>query len=113
MGYYQKILNILEAVDGVTSALSGEKYSTLSWCLSLLIGLRDIAKWNEQDSVILTGIKKRLTDQLNGRFHLDKLIINSSMILSTALDPRFRKLAFLTSEQRDEVYNILVDQTWG
>ena len=32
------------------------------------------------------------------------------MILSIALDPRFRKLAFLKCEQRDEVYNILVDQ---
>ena len=100
--------NILEAVDGVTTTLSGEKYYTLSWCLPLLMGLRHSAKWDEQDSVIITGIKKKLKDQLNWRFNLDKLKINSSMILSTALDPRFRKLSFLTCEQRDEVCNILV-----
>ena len=99
--------NILEAVDGTTT-LSGEKYYTLSWCLPISMGLRDSAKWDEQDSVILTGIKKKLTDQLNWRFNLDKLKLNSSMILSTALDPRFRKLSFLTCEQRDEVCNILV-----
>lgn len=109
-GIAKNILNILEAVDGVTIILSDEKYSTLSWCLPILIGLRDIAKCDEHDSVILTGIKKKLTHQLNERFQLDELKVNSCAILSTALDPRFRKLAFLTSQQWDELHEILVDK---
>jgi len=68
----KSVLNLLEAVDGVTTALSGEKYSTLSWCLPLLFGLRDAAKCDENDCMILVGIKK-LTNQLNERFHLDEL----------------------------------------
>ncbi len=33
----KSVLNLLEAVDGVTTVLSGEKYSTLSWCLPLFV----------------------------------------------------------------------------
>ena len=49
-GIAKSILNILEAVDEITTILSGEKYSTLSWCLPLLIDLRDIAKYQKHDS---------------------------------------------------------------
>jgi len=80
------VLNLLEAVDGVTTALSGEKYSTLSWCLPLLFGLRDAAKCDENDCMILVGIKK-LTNQLNERFHLDELEMDSPPVLAAALDP--------------------------
>ena len=42
------VLNLLEAIDQVTATLSGEKYSTLSWCLPLLFGLREAAKPDEK-----------------------------------------------------------------
>jgi len=47
----KSILSLLEAVDQVTTTLSGEKYSTLSWCLPLLFGLCEEAKPNENDNV--------------------------------------------------------------
>ena len=37
----KSILSLLEGVDQVTTTLSGERYSTLSWCLPLLFGLHD------------------------------------------------------------------------
>ena len=36
----KSILSLLEAVDQITTILSGERYSTLFWCLPLLFGLR-------------------------------------------------------------------------
>ena len=36
--------------------------------------------------------------------------MNSCTIISASLDPRFRKLTFLTSEQCDELRDILVDK---
>lgn len=86
------LLNLLEAVDQVTVTLSGEKYSTLSWCLPLLFGLCDAAKEEEGDSVMLCGIKRRLTNQQNECFKLKTFDINSPLVLATALDSRIRKL---------------------
>ena len=106
----KSVLNLLEAVDGVTTALSGEKYSTLSWCLPLLFGLRDAAKCDENDCMILVGIKKKLTNQLNECFHLDELEMDSPPVLAAALDPRFRKLSFLSNAERSEVHEILVEK---
>ena len=105
----KSVLSLLEAVDGVTTALSGEKYSTLSWCLPLLFGLRDAAKCDENDCMILVGIKK-LTNQLNERFHLDELEMDSPPVLAAALDPRFRKLSLLSNSEHSEVHEILVEK---
>jgi len=42
--FVKSILSLLEAVDQVTTTLSGERYSTLSWCLPLLFDLHEEAK---------------------------------------------------------------------
>lgn len=73
----KSVLNLLEAVDGVTTALSGEKHSTLSWCLPLLYGLHDAARRNGNGYMTLVGIKKKLSDHLNGCFCLDELEMDS------------------------------------
>lgn len=107
----KSILNLLEAVDGVTTTLSGEKYSTLPWCVPLLFGLHDAAKCEGQDCMILAGIKKKLTNQLNERFHLDNLQMDSPVVLAAALDSRFRKLSFLTYAERNQVNDVLIEKT--
>ena len=53
----KSILSVLEGVDQVTTILSGERYSTLSWCLPLLFGLRDAAKIDRNDNTDLSAIK--------------------------------------------------------
>ena len=104
------LLSILEAVDQVTITLSGKKYSTLSWCLPLLFGLRDAAKQEENDSTTLSGIKRKLTDQLNQRFKLNNLEMSSALVLAAALDPRFRKLSFLSKSEQDKLQRILLQK---
>lgn len=51
-------LSLLEAVDQVTTSLSGEKYSTLSSCLPLHYGPLEEAKCHDFDSQPLNAIKK-------------------------------------------------------
>ena len=106
----KSVLNLLETVDGMTTALSGWKYSTLFWCLPLLCGFHDVAKCDEHDCMILVGIKKNLTNQLNDRFYPDKLRMDSPLVLEAALDPRFQKLSFLSNAERSEVHEILVEK---
>lgn len=106
----KSVLNLLEAVDGVTTALSGEKHSTLSWCLPLLYGLHDAARRDGNGYMILVGIKKKLSDQLNEHFCLDELEMDSPPVLAAALDPCFRKLSFLSNVERSELHEILVEK---
>ena len=53
----RSILKLLEGVDQVTTTLSGEKYSMLSWCLPLLFGLCDTAKPDKNDNTVSSAIK--------------------------------------------------------
>ena len=106
----KNILSLLEAVDEVTTTLSGETYSTLSWCLPLLFGLREAAKPDKNDNAILSGIKRKFTDQFNSRFQLNALEIDSPVVLSAALDPRFRKLSFLSEPEQAELQEVLVQK---
>ena len=101
------VLNLLEAIDQVTTTLSGEKHSTLSWCLPLLFGLREAAKPDENDSSTLSSIKTKLIEQLD---ELKKLKMDSPMVMAAALDPRFRKLLFLSDEERYEVQRVLIQK---
>ena len=104
----KSVLDLLEEVDEVTTKLSGEKYSTLSWYLPLLFGLLKSTKCHDADSTLLTTIKKKLKAELLVRFDLDDLDMDSLPVLAAALDPRFRKLPFLEDEQRSKVQDILV-----
>ena len=83
----------MEAIDQVTTTLSGEKYSTLLWCLPLLYGLHEAAKPDENDSFILV-ILKQLIEQLDERFKLKKHKMDSPTLMAAALDLRFHKLSF-------------------
>ena len=104
----KSILSLLEGVDQVTTTLSGERYSTVSWCLPLLFGLRDTAKPDRNDNTVLSAIKRKLTEQLNLRFELNTLEMDSPMVFSTALDPRFRRLSFLSDSQQSELVEAIV-----
>ena len=111
MAIAKAILNLLESVDQVTTTLSGEKYSTLLWCLPLMFGLYKAAEPEDNDSSTVRSIKTNLTEQLNRRFGLANLEINSPVVLATALDPRFRKLTFLSAEEQLELKSILMDKS--
>jgi len=105
----KSILSLLEGVDQVAKTLSGERYSTLSWCLPSLFVLGEVSKYDRNDNNVLSAIKKKSIEQLNAQFELNALQIDSPMILSTALDPRFRKLPFLTESQQTELMEALVN----
>ena len=116
----KSVLSLLEAIDEVTTTLSGEPYHHLIWRIILHFllvpsanvrssgqsrhrspGLVDVhARWH----------KKQLESQINGRFHLDSLEMDSPPVLAAALDPRFRKLSFLSPAQRSEVKKVLEEK---
>ena len=80
-----------------------------SFCLPLLFGLRDAAKQEENGSTILSGINRKLTDQLNQHFKLNNLEMSSALVLAIALDPRFHKL-FLSMSEQDKLQRTLLQK---
>ena len=69
----------------------------------MLFGLRDTAKPDKNDNTVLSAIKRKLTEQLNLRFELNTLEMDSPMVFSTALDPHFCRLSFLSESQQSEL----------
>ena len=104
----KSILSVLEGIDQVTTILSGERYSTLLWCLPLLFGLCDTVKPDRNDNTDLSAIKRKLTEKLNLRFESNTLEVDSPMVFSTVLDPRFRRPSFLSESQQSELVEALV-----
>ena len=98
-------MSLLEAMDQVTvTCLERNIPLCHSVYKPLLFGLCDAAKQEESDSVMLSRIKRRLTDQLNERFKLKSLDVSSPIVLAlivlaNALDPRFCKLSFLSNSK--------------
>ena len=78
-------------------------------CLPLLFGLRDTVKPDRNDNTVLSAIKRNLTKQLNLQCELNTLEMGSPMVFSTALDPRFRRLSFLSESQQSELVKALVN----
>ena len=103
----KSILSLLEGVYQVITTLSGERYPTLSWCLLLLLGLSHTAKPDKNDNTVLPAIKQKFADQLNLRFELNTLEVDSPMVLSSALDPRFCKLSFISESQQSQLLEVL------
>ena len=113
----KQLLSILRKVDSVTTHLGGEKYSTLSWYLPLLTGLK-AACINDDDSdddegddelLAVSSLKKRLHDRIEHRFNLNGLHSDSLYVLAAVLDPRFRDLKY-SPQQRDSIEETLVHE---
>ena len=110
MVHGKSLLDLLEAVDEVTTTLCGEKYSTISWYLPLLFGLLEATEPAEHDSQLLKSLKNKLKTELLSRFNLKTLKMDSLPVLAAALDPRFKRLTFLTAAQQQEVGEALMEK---
>ena len=66
MEVVKSILSLLEGVDQVSTAFSGERYSTLSLCcLCCLVYVIIIAKPDKNNNTFLSTFKQKFTEQLN------------------------------------------------
>ena len=75
-----------------------------------MFGLCKAAEPDNNDISTVRSIKTNLTEQLDRHFNLTNLEIDSPAVLAAALDPRFRKLAFLSTEERQELKSVLMDK---
>ncbi|CAG9833257.1 unnamed protein product [Diabrotica balteata] len=91
-GVIEESLKLLKPLEIMTTALSGEKYPTLSTVIPLLRGLQFSLNRMDTTTDICGNLKQSLLDTIARRLG----ILEYDKIISKAvfLDPRFKKLAF-------------------
>ena len=98
----EELSTALKPFECATVFMSGEKYTTISAVPPLVKGLVKSTQSVVFESAAVQAFQVTATEQLQQRWRKETTFSNTAMntvILSSALDPRFRKLKFLTPEQ--------------
>lgn len=104
----EAVLPILKILRTCTELFSYEKKPSLSILYPTLFVLQQhlIIQINDDDMV--KDLKEKLNNNIESRFDIANCE-NSTAILATVLDPRFKNLPNLTNEQKNHVKTVLKD----
>lgn len=106
----EDVVEVLNSLEHVTTELSGELYATLSCVYPLLHGLYTILKPKASgEHGAVKAMKNKLRQQLEERFGFPVPSPSSLPVLASALDPRFRRLKYISSPKRAAVRDVLVE----
>jgi hypothetical protein len=89
--HLKKAMDVLQPFETATTEMSAEKYVSVSKIIPLARSLQRITV----GSVVSQGIKNELVSQMRNRFV--NMEGNVLLTKSTLLDPRFKKMGFLTT----------------
>ena len=108
----EEVLPILHPLELATKALSADKYVSVSIVYPILLGiLSNHLKIDKDDSSVIKKAKSVVRDALVVRFKTNTDNICKTLpLLASALDPRFKKLNFLSPQQRDTLFNELEER---
>ena len=97
----EELSTALKPFECATVFMSGEKYTTISAVPPLVKGLVKSTQSVVFESAAVQAFQVTATEQLHQRWKETTFsdTAQNTVILSSALDPRFRKLRFLTPEQ--------------
>ncbi|XP_034565509.1 zinc finger BED domain-containing protein 1-like [Notolabrus celidotus] len=98
----EELAKALQAFECATVYLSGESYVTVSALPPLVRGLLKSTQ-TTYDTAPVQAFQTAASDEITARWSTEVTVTSdnpSSQIIATALDPRFRKLKFLTPEER-------------
>ncbi|XP_049902249.1 E3 SUMO-protein ligase ZBED1-like [Epinephelus moara] len=98
----EELSTALKPFECATVFMSGEKYTTISAVPPLVKGLVKSTQTVVFESAAVQAFQVTATEQLQQRWKKETTFSDTApntVILSSALDPRFRKLKFLTPEQ--------------
>lgn len=95
----KELIATLKPFEVATTFLSYKENTTISVILPVSFSLVEGLKECSEDSATLKQFKSTLQAELVRRWSLDGLDLCSSPVLAAAVDPRFKQLKFLKSEQ--------------
>ncbi len=91
----EDICKALEPFEVATTVFSAEFNVSVSCVMPIMAGLTKTIKHVDDDLLPITRFKETLQSQLKRRFQLEPLNATSLAIMASALDPRFKNVAFL------------------
>lgn len=92
----KELVAVLKPFEVATTFLSYEENTViLSVIFSLVEGLKECS----EDSALLKQFKSTIKTELTRRWLLDSLDVCSLLVLAAAVNPRFKQLKFLNTEQ--------------
>lgn len=107
----EDIVAVLKPMITLTELLSEENNASLSATVPMVMNIKKRhLVVHEDDSRITKIIKTRLSEEMDRRWELKGPGLEQSVYISAAvLDPRFKKLSFLSDDQRDEAYSVVAE----
>ena len=98
----EKLLQVLQPFNHVTKTASAEKYATISSIRPLLHHLvTTVLSVKDGDSSALQRMKRVMAENLQSRY--SSAMAKKRLGISCFMDPRFKELPFLTSEEREDI----------
>lgn len=102
----EELIQILEPFEGATVFLSGEQYVTLSALPQLVQTLKKSTLSLSYETAPVKAFQNRAAEQITGRW--ENLFVfraedPNPALLAAALDPRFKKMKFLPSDESFKV----------
>lgn len=97
------LIDVLEPFKVVTETLGGENYTTATIVHRLIKSLLNNVQVYTSDSNFITEVKTLISNDLKKRKELMGLVESKA----SALDPRYRDLKFLSTEQKQIVWKEL------
>uniref|UniRef100_A0A9J7Y5E2 BED-type domain-containing protein n=1 Tax=Cyprinus carpio carpio TaxID=630221 RepID=A0A9J7Y5E2_CYPCA len=102
----EDIVKLLKPLKTATTVLYDEKNPTVSLIVPLKHMIEHNMASNEEDSPTVSNIKRAILNNLYNRYTSEY----NHLLECTALDPRFRALPHLETDQRDDVFHRLKEK---
>jgi hypothetical protein len=107
-GVAQTVVEVLKPFADQVTRWSGQRYVSYSAIYPAIFGLLDFLKLDdENDTWAAVQLKEKLQSEIKQRFGLVSSISNDFPcylgMVAALLDPRFKSLPFLTTEEKDNV----------
>ena len=92
----EDLIKVLEPFSVATSLLSYEENVSVSAVFPILHGLLDQLKSSvDDDAPVIRQFKDKVSKQIKEKWELKCVDVSSPLLLTSALDPRFRQLVFI------------------
>ena len=106
----EDLVKVLEPFNVVTTFLSYEENVSISSVFPLLHGLLDQLK-PSTDSSAIRQFKDKVSQEIKRRWELDSVDVSSPLLISAALDPRFRNLTFtkIDDAEKEELKEKIIE----
>jgi hypothetical protein len=101
------LIQVLLQLQLATTVFSADKTVSISCVLPVMFGLIGNLKCDEQDPETVAQVKAAIRANIIKRMNLNDLDLSSALVISSAVDPRFKNMTFLSGQQRDETKRIL------